>query len=342
MQSLENEVPALLICPPLPWVSSDTLAYYLLNANYSPWGKFSSYLNLDIYKPAFVQLYRQSEESLVSPHLVEKTKCSLSLLTEFDNPEIKRYAKVISEQINLKAPGERSSVIHYDPEERMIKYSDLTFGDFTSTKLSTVELIRNGKRPMMEVHTHPEDKLFSSADYFRLLLKFYENGDGLVKGIVVLCPNFQFLALATAQTPRLDLESVIASITNWGEDFNLQQDNKKYLQNRTKSLIDRLSIYHLTHFKSFLETASELGRKESAGELAKEEVTEQMQKLLRRAEESQNRYSLKFDRVFKKAVNAYVGYIKHLENEMIIGYNRWARVKLYWATDMIHFQEFSA
>lgn len=65
------------------------------------------------------------------------------------------------------------------------------------------ESLMSDMLPILPAHTHPKDIIFSIPDHFPILLRL-TTGRRLTNGFLVVCPDFQMLVLATAETPHFD------------------------------------------------------------------------------------------------------------------------------------------
>jgi len=164
-------------------------------------------------------------------------------------PATKEMLERIESQASEKANVENSSVIYYDPKEKAIDASPVNFGEIEKVEISTLDVLREGNRPMIEIHTHPNDSLFSIEDYSRMLVDFH-NGMRLVKSIMVLCPNIQVLGIATNRTPLLDVDPTV----------ELLEDLHRGLDQQLKTIRDPELLYALDNAEA-LGVAKELGVK---------------------------------------------------------------------------------
>lgn len=199
---------------PAPYteVNSDTFYYYLFSnlGLFSKHITFANQLDLGYFYPVFKHVY-DSVEIMKTPDTDPITKFVLGdlegtvegelLKTTLDNIEISKQ---------LVLPKERSATIFYDPSTNQNGFTDVNQGDFTTVDSPTAKVIKEGKRPIIEVHTHPINSLPSPPDYANMLTEL--EGIRAVRAIAVLNPNNQILALVTEQTPGIEPEIVQSKI----------------------------------------------------------------------------------------------------------------------------------
>lgn len=87
-----------------------------------------------------------------------------------------------------------------------IGFSDISQGTRKSVPDTTYELYFENKTPVINIHTHPEPTMPSTADYLNIVNTF-SDGVRLCRSILVLNPDHQILVVATNDTPRIKDET---------------------------------------------------------------------------------------------------------------------------------------
>ncbi|MEK7517084.1 MAG: hypothetical protein AAB583_00910, partial [Patescibacteria group bacterium] len=166
-------------------IDSENFVDYLLYPKFDAQeSRFSPHLDLEWCTPVINYLYDQTQEEFY--HTDEEK----DILTRFWSKLPEESKSKIEELINIRVPVERSSIIYYEIENDTIRVSPANFGHFTSGEVE-LSIFDGDNFPIMELHTHPFNSLFSPVDYTRLLL----GGDGMraVKSSMVICPDIQVL-----------------------------------------------------------------------------------------------------------------------------------------------------
>lgn len=97
-----------------------------------------------------------------------------------------------------------SRALYIDKDSGKIVPSSIAAGSLSSVTYNYREIFQRGDYCLIESYTKPEDGLPYAEDYLPLI-------QGVMKGILVLCPNFQLLALVTNQTSRIyDADEALA------------------------------------------------------------------------------------------------------------------------------------
>lgn len=209
-------------------IDSTNLVGYLVARRGSDFreSQFASSLDLAKLTPFIENVYAERRQQYVASQadrdlLTDTAEWIRGSSQNIEHPATKKMLEMIGDWASKKADVENSSVIYYDPKEKAIAASPVNFGEVEEVELSTLEVLIDGNRPMIEIHTHPDDSLFSVQDYSRMLVDFH-NGMRLVKAIMVLCPNIQVLAIATNRTPLLDVDETVELLEGLRKGFDQQ------------------------------------------------------------------------------------------------------------------------
>lgn len=134
-------------------------------------------------------------------------------------PNEKRIKNSMNEdEASSPASIERGSFVYLDQTDGAIRTTDITAGSHDSVALDFSEYRKKGGLELMDIHTHPDDVLFSAQDYTSLCGSKY--GQRYMKAALVLCPTIQMLAFATKNTPKLSLNQSYEYAAAWKETFN--------------------------------------------------------------------------------------------------------------------------
>lgn len=114
--------------------------------------------------------------------------------------------------IDTKAEAEIARTIYYDYSTQSIKYIDRTDNKVGAVSHIALEL---GQKPLLEMHTHPNERWPSINDYVKLFMGLPNERERISNAIMVVCPKTQVLALPTDLTPILDPEKAIELVQKW-------------------------------------------------------------------------------------------------------------------------------
>ena len=120
--------------------------------------------------------------------------------------------------------GERGCSSYYDPETKTIQFTPIIHGQEGSVTRESFDLIRQSKLPILEMHTHPEDQLFSPEDYATLLMKVGAADIRFMKAALLLCPSNQVLALASSETAKYNRNELEKVLNEWNLQHNIELD----------------------------------------------------------------------------------------------------------------------
>lgn len=235
--------------------------------------------------------------------------------------------------MNIEGEGEVAKTIYYDLETDSIRVTDTVRGGLNSVRSSFVDAYKLGAFPIIEMHTHPEASLPSNVDYQFMLLGNSEAKIRGIRGIAVLCPEFQLFALATDQTPILDPEGLHQLLTQWDEPSRQYEvEGGKYLQ----TLENRWNRVFNFMMESYTRS------QEKRGERFKRDMQRIVEGLEPEEEEAEdeNTFAKTLERTNKvgpKAFGKYATYLKRTFTRVQLQFARNMGIKLYMSTDFKNF-----
>lgn len=306
--------------------------------------KFSSYLNLGLLKPYFEYLQRNSQEVYVFSEEQRR-----ELVGYPDDPEAtsskhplqRRIRESLESFANIRSVGERSLVIYYDPEKSLIDATEVIHGEFGSTTAATYEVFQAGQIPLMEVHTHPHNELFSPLDYYRMIVNLFNEPYRMLRAAVVLCPDIQVMALATPQTSLISqsMFQELADNVSFDEAETLREnqllarrdDVILAMGKRAKQLLEK-GVEHLKELEDYY----------TRGLISEEEFSQLMDNDGQEMESQYKAYAGRCTVLANRIFEVLLGYQKHTTNRKLLAFARGVGIKLYSSTDFQHFRAFSA
>ncbi len=327
-------------------IDSSNITDFLLygDLNSSAKIQFASELSMSSYTPVFEYLYGEKKLGYIFDEEVRTSHLNFDDIPDnfrsiYEAAEEERI-KIYSEKVDV----ERSSIVFYDPEEKRFYNSSAKHGEVFSTISEAYEIARNGNFPMLEIHTHPSDHFFSPVDFSRLLHTFPHGKRRVVNGLVLLCPEWQILALPTSQTPTYSYEEMKNKITENKEKYSKENRREEQLHNRVKYIKEELGergvwkIYGKWSKKALTENASRIKNREITEDEFIQIWTDEYQSLI---DEDLNLHRKKFERIFSKSATQLYSHIHRGINTRNIDFVREINVKLYASEDMKNFREFS-
>lgn len=233
-------------------------------------------------------------------------------------------AHEIEARNNRTGPLEATAQIYYDTKESIIKISKVNHGTGFGVTSPVGSGYLEGGLPLIDLHNHPESQLFSPADYAEMLLAFQDDRR-LIRGMVVLCPEGQLLALATRDTPKF---------TDWKDGFAMidrlkaeQEESHVGMMTPFEELKMAILSGHADLCARESQIISSLGSSENDVCQSKSIIEESTRKSIE---------------LLDTTVVSQVNISSKLINQQGIATAHEMGVVLYWATDGGHFTKFSA
>lgn len=250
--------------------------------------------------------------------------------------ELEKYIPGITQHLENSGEKnvtvEQARVIYVDIDTGNLGATSSTFGYGYETDVSPAfqEAITNNGLPLIIIHTHPKDVLFSPEDYSGMMVKVNADNDSarLMNAAIVLLPDgMQLMALATKDTPMLEQEEVQGLLVAENEE---SQSKKTGLLTKSLDLLNQISerkriITGVSQIRELVGSKYASVVDESAkqfniqpGEL------EQLENMTKKVEEN--------------ALNSRA----KTNNTELVAFAKKIGVKLYFSQDMRTFKEFSA
>jgi hypothetical protein len=333
-----------------PVINSDSLFYYLLSVPYL-WEKgqqFSNHLDLRPYSIYLKELYDQVKVDFVLPESEREQRSASQQDFHTTDPETNDFLQESKARIegirNRQAAVERSRTIYSDRDDlATIKATEIVHGTYSQVQAGLYDVIDNGGIPLLDVHTHPSDSPFSIHDYAPIITEYFVDGPAAVNGLIVICPNIQILALATALTPMLLPEATEQLMQNSAQEF---EDRKNTIYDpllqrflRTQEGFIKIPFNRL---QNFLRTASVMEEEMKTQGFTDDEIK---RKLTDYAEEHRRitaQATTYLEEVLSRRQRECFDTIAYQGNYRAIDFARSQRVELYSSTNFRDFYRFSA
>lgn len=187
---------------------------------------FPSHFDFAWCKPAMEQMY--SETKLVSIlNEAEKTATRRESQRYLTDPAYTDMQDILGEvhlmEEEERGAGERTRIVFAVPSPSngsQVEFGPITHGEYRQVKSGSVI---PGRLPLLRMHTHPYNALFSPQDYIALITDMRARS-GLRKRLfyaeMVICPNMQALALASSATPLFPDEEAEKYVHGAEQNFN--------------------------------------------------------------------------------------------------------------------------
>jgi len=309
---------------------------------------FDDYFYLPVLTPLLQSVYKTEHEVFILGEeerqklLADDAPTTDKLFLRFIN-ESRRHDR--QRQAEKKAPGERFSVISFDYEKRSWTVANPVKGAYTQVKIGPdfyAGIRGRPEYPVVEVHTHPDNALFSPVDYTSMLSSL-ANGQRFYRGGIVLCPDVQILALATRQTPLYSYEEAVSLTKRWTDEIYTTQDRSLKKLKETYHAISQYGTgYMNTLAEEIAPQLAELEAMQERFKLSEDEVKKAVIAII-----YQNRPTIDHDdawhgRILSRARRKLNDESSRLNNELLIKLARDLNVRLYISDNLTDFVAFSA
>jgi hypothetical protein len=272
---------------------------------------FSSHLSLEVFAPFARGLAVTVEANVFSEQEKESMQGVVS-----DMPDLaSRLADFLD---GYKLPVERGRTLYIEPDGVSISSTEIRDGTFDTVArddLGLVDLMEEGKTPILGMHTHPANhhELFSPRDYIPILVDLFRGKRRFLPAIMAICPDVQVLAFATPQTVWLQPEDRKSFRESWSERIaNQDEVRQKTLNRRLNRVADSVDKIRLL---------------EKEGKMSGEES---------------EKYYIKYKRVWDKTYDLLIRAEYLAKNNVLLELARWTQLKFYFSRNMVDFQEFTA
>ncbi len=349
MTSLETRPNKLLPIPPANfWVTSDNFLNYLFSHKLARPDHFARHLNLAFLTPAIEELYAKHQPVYVHTEELRQTAANFLTGQDASSPAtgieetIDELRQSFVDLASKKRPGERMLTMFYDPTDDLIKYSDIKFGEIDHVQNTTLDVIKDNKTPLLDMHTHPDDTLFSPIDYAVLLNLLYKPA-ALVNASLVLCPGLQVLALATNQTSIKEVQEINTILDEWTQEFTHRYSlRRNTLENRWQTTGSYHSHKYVAIFTNTKDQIVHLLKDAETGIISQPAALELAKEAQNQGLQQAQTLNEKYSRVNLKATVKWANFIRKTENEVRLDFARQMGIKLYISANMRDFLHFSA
>lgn len=212
------------------YINFDLKKYLTGQAELLPVATLPSKLNLgDDLQGSLEKI--DAEKSYVIDPAAEKIKADL--LAKIDPAHREEVLGAISIIADTKRQAERTSFL-YLKRNGSVDFTQVRHGEKAKVDYNSFDYFKfvtlRGNKLLLLAHTHPSDRLLSPQDYITLI---YTKKMALHKwrprptGMVVMCPDVQYLALKSSDTANFNLRQASLFVHDWHEYFQEEWDKFK-------------------------------------------------------------------------------------------------------------------
>lgn len=329
--TIENEVPKIAR------IGTDNFVDYLVGKRVSngevlrgDMDDFEKQIEVpEVMHQAIKEMYEEKREgqAMGPNHRARQAKVA-SQLEEYI-PGITQHLENSSEEM---VTAEQVRVVYTDMDTQKIGVTSSTFGYGYEADVTPAFQEATGKNglPLMIVHTHPKDILFSPEDYSTMMVKVTADNDSarLMNAAIVLLPDgMQLMALATKDTPMLDQGEVQKLLVTENEE---SQANKMGLLTKSLDLLGQIN-----ERKRVIIGVNQI--KDVLGPKYADVVDEQAKQFNIQPGELEQLEDMG-KQVEREALNSRA----KTNNTELVAFAKKIGVKLYFSQDMRTFKEFTA
>lgn len=216
--------------------------------------------------------------------------------------------------------GERGCTSFVESGTQTIQFSPVIHDTEESVTRDIDDLMKQNKRPLVDMHTHPRDQLFSPND-LSILLK--RAGEGrIVKAALVLCPSIQVLALTSTETPLFDEDTVDRILFQYKLDNLMEPETEEDKDQWVK--------------KAVIRSRGSRADKRLGELLITKKIT--LEQYMEKIKEIQART----DKFADEITTAQLDSAKQKTNQWLLNFAYTNGIKLYASTNRKDFTEFTA
>lgn len=293
---------------------------------YTHW-TFAPELNLSTFTPAMQLLQQERKEVYIFPDHIR------TQMKEFQNPIF-----------DAKADAERTTTIYYNSANDCFDLDPITHGEYASVVTRTFDNMNSSNFPLIEMHTHPDETLFSPADFARLIALGYDEGRSIVRAVLIMTPDKQILALPNPTTPVLPPEEALEFVDKQNNIFIEEHSaiEKRRIQRITKinqATDSRVSYINKRHEDIISDL---IERREFDGAITQSEGAELRAELEIAAQGYINWLDKKWHFLAAKTNISYAGKKNLLANTINLDFIRKLDLQLFISNDMTNFEAFTA
>lgn len=261
-------------------------------------------------------------------------------------PSYRAQKARMAEEMEKYLPGLGDALNGVEAKSGFVEQARVVFSDLDSGKLGVTssthgygyeadpspaieEATKQNGLPLMFIHTHPEDVLFSPEDYALMMIKVgTENLSArLMNAGIVLLPEMQLMAVATTDTPMVSGEEVNKLLS---ERHDRIESGQSDVLKRSLDMLGK--IYER---RKVVEGVAAI--KKAVGEKYASLIDEQAKQFNIQEGEAEQLERMSGD-TERKSKNEGAQFI----NSELVSFAKEIGVKLYFSQDMRTFKEFSA
>ncbi|MBI2033390.1 MAG: hypothetical protein HYT10_02905 [Candidatus Levybacteria bacterium] len=296
---------------------------------------FANQLDLEILSPVVDTLYQNYQDVHVLDESIRQEEAA-----HID--EMAKLGVTVNPDFSIKAPGERSLSVYYDPTDKGLFYTAPKLGEYNEVTSDIGELLEARKIPLIAAHTHPLDELPSPKDFLPIIANL-GNNMRLVSAILVVCESVQVLAIATPSTPRIELNEVDSFLSAW--DTYIRSIDKDKMD-RASNHLETVDAEGITIAKKVLDKArtqiNQATEAEKNGHISQGELeTITTLATLQRRIDMQVTKQQHYERTLQ-AVEELLSVEKGAINQGLLELARELQVKMYISSNGKDFFEFAA
>lgn len=334
--------------------TSNFWSFLLDKANHPKAGfRTAEIFSLPELKPGLVEMYAAARVDFVHDEVTrlrarqaaeEAVRQTIDPSNEYFQRRLDRELRRVEQQYGKKEEMERFRNVHFNPFDNTYNFGPIYEGEAYKSSSDIFDVLEEGKEPLLEIHTHPRNSLPSPSDYARMIMG--KNPDTRVlKGGLLLTPDFQILSIATPRTPIMASKTALRLVELYEDTDNEDHQRNKWLSRwyfLVPEISKRLTTKALSEgFAKMMDFVEELGDQGlSEQEIVKRallfekevdaEVDQKLDVIYKKNERTGERVGLKLD-----------SHLRASENRDCWEFARAIDVQLYLSTDMTNYRAFN-
>ena len=326
---------------PTGLVDTDSFLFYL-RGKFNPSvqeASFAENLDLSVFTSFMQEVYETERDGFVYDKQMRKEWKDLENKIRRDN--LGGTADFLLDHTKQmggsKAIAERARVIYWGIKGG-VQGTKISSGDHTSVSQFWT-FLRTALHlgiPLMDIHTHPDDALPSTADYYELVCSPYE-GKRTVRASMVLCPNIQILTVATPTTPALPYKEYVELKDAYREGIYGSYEGRVHTLERRVGKIRQIPLDRVNRSVNQLV---QLNQGHQEGKYSDEERDELSQQILDKL--NSEVVTERVRNVLIRTERQYSDEMSHAINTTLLQMPRDLNILTYTSTDMRNFVRSSA
>lgn len=304
---------------------------------------YPNHFNLGIYTGTMMDLYADAKKVYILDPELRKNYAQAVAEDIRNYPQLQKIVSsdpsiVTSffDKVNEQDSGERTTVLYRDPKTGKIANTPIQHGEYTRvSRYDLGGILRTGGQPFMEIHTHPEDQLFSPKDYFTMISPI-KGKSPEIRGAIVLCPSIQLMAVVTGQTPVMGTTDARILTDEWKRKIRGEDEEINKIWQRLRKTKTEHDAYIAANLQKVLNSAV-FQAMESRNQLTRRE-----RRVLQRNTEKEYR-QLKFQKAqYESAENKLMSEYAEVVNARLLEFARTLNITLYISRNSQDFYKFAA